>query len=70
MFIAIGIVVILAVIALLLKRYESRMVLVGAGLLMAIIAMKPMMALDGFAKSMTNAGLIMSVAPVWVLRWS
>ena len=61
MFIAIGIVVILAVIALLLKRYESRMVLVGAGLLMAIIAMKPMMALDGFAKSMTNAGLIMSV---------
>lgn len=61
MFIVIGIVVILAVIALMLKRYESRMVLVGAGLLMAIIAMKPMMALDGFAKSMTNAGLIMSV---------
>lgn len=49
------------VIYLLLKRHESRMVLIAAGILMAVIAGKPMAALDAFAKSMTNAGLITSV---------
>lgn len=61
MLIAFGVVVILAVIYLMLKRYESRMVLMGAGLLMAIVAGNPMMALNAFAKSMANAGLITSV---------
>jgi C4-dicarboxylate transporter, DcuC family len=61
MMIGIGAIVVIAVIYLLLKRHESRMVLIGAGILMAIVAGKPMAALDAFAKSMTNAGLITSV---------
>jgi C4-dicarboxylate transporter, DcuC family len=61
MMLGIGAIVVIAVIYLLLKRHESRMVLIGAGILMAIAAGKPMSALDAFAKSMTNAGLITSV---------
>lgn len=61
MMIALGGIIVVAVIYLLLKRYESRMVLIAAGLLMACIAGKPLAALDAFAKSMANAGLITSV---------
>lgn len=61
MFLIIGAIIVAAVIWLLLKRYESRMVLIAAGILMCIIAGKPMASLDAFAKSMTNAGLITSV---------
>ncbi len=61
MMVIIGAIVVIAVIYLLLKRHESRMVLIGAGIIMAIIGGKPMAALDAFAKSMTNAGLITSV---------
>lgn len=61
MMLIIGALIVLGVIWLLLKRYESRMVLIAAGILMCVIAGKPMAALDAFAKSMTNAGLITSV---------
>lgn len=61
MMLIIGALVVLGVIWLLLKRYESRMVLIAAGILMCVIAGKPMASLDAFAKSMTNAGLITSV---------
>lgn len=61
MLVFIGAIIVIGVIYLLLKRHESRMVLIAAGVLMAIIAGKPMAALDAFAKSMTNAGLITSV---------
>ena len=61
MMVIIGAIIVIGVIYLLLKRHESRMVLIAAGILMAIIAGKPMAALDAFAKSMTNAGLITSV---------
>ena len=61
MFLIIGALIVVGVIYLLLKRHESRMVLIAAGILMCIIAGKPMAALDAFAKSMTNAGLITSV---------
>lgn len=61
MLLIIGALIVLGVIWLLLKRYESRMVLIAAGILMCIIAGKPMASLDAFAKSMTNAGLITSV---------
>ncbi|MEG1412267.1 MAG: C4-dicarboxylate transporter DcuC [Acidaminococcaceae bacterium] len=61
MFIILGAVIVVAVIYLLLKRHESRMVLIAAGILMALLAGKPLAALDAFAKSMTNAGLITSV---------
>ncbi|WP_386692605.1 Putative cryptic C4-dicarboxylate transporter DcuD [Lonepinella sp. MS14434] len=52
---------IIATIYLLIKKYETRTVLIGVGLVMAIITLKPMEALDAFAKSMTSGGLIMAI---------
>ncbi|MGM9520260.1 MAG: C4-dicarboxylate transporter DcuC [Phascolarctobacterium sp.] len=69
MFLIIGALVVLGVIYLLLKRHESRMVLIAAGILMCIIGGKPMAALDAFAKSMTNAGLITSVCSCMGFAW-
>ncbi len=69
MFLIIGAIVVLAVIYLLLKRHESRMVLIAAGILMCIVAGKPMASLDAFAKSMTNAGLITSVCSCMGFAW-
>jgi DcuC family C4-dicarboxylate transporter len=57
----VAVVVIFGTIYFLAKRFETRMVLTGAGLLMCIFALNPMAALDGFAKSMTSAGLIQSI---------
>lgn len=54
------VVVILTVVAL-IKRYESRLVLLCAGFLMAFISLKPMMAFQQFDKSMTNGGLIVAI---------
>ena len=69
MLLIIGALVVLGVIYLLLKRHESRMVLIAAGILMCIIGGKPMAALDAFAKSMTNAGLITSVCSCMGFAW-
>lgn len=69
MFLIIGALVVVGVIYLLLKRHESRMVLIAAGILMCIIAGKPMASLDAFAKSMTNAGLITSVCSCMGFAW-
>lgn len=69
MFLIIGALVVIGVIYLLLKRHESRMVLIAAGILMCVIAGKPMASLDAFAKSMTNAGLITSVCSCMGFAW-
>ena len=69
MFLIIGALIVVGVIYLLLKRHESRMVLIAAGILMCIIGGKPMAALDAFAKSMTNAGLITSVCSCMGFAW-
>ena len=69
MFLIIGALIVVGVIYLLLKRHESRMVLIAAGILMCIIAGKPMAALDAFAKSMTNAGLITSDCSCMGFAW-
>ena len=69
MFLIIGALIVVGVIYLLLKRHESRMVLIAAGILMCIISGKPMAALDAFAKSMTNAGLITSVCSCMGFAW-
>ena len=69
MFLIIGALIVVGVIYLLLKRHESRMILIAAGILMCIIAGKPMAALDAFAKSMTNAGLITSVCSCMGFAW-
>ena len=54
--------VVIASIYALVKRYETRLVLLSAGFLMAILSMKPMMAFQQFDKSMTAATLL------WDLR--
>ena len=57
----IAIAVILVTVYCLIKRFETRLVLFTAGLFLCCIAMKPMAALDQFAKSMANASLIMAI---------
>ena len=57
----IAIVGIVAAVYLLIKKYETRTVLIAIGLLMSILTLNPMGALDAFAKSMTSGGLIMAI---------
>lgn len=45
----------------LIKRYETRLVLITAGLFLTCISMVPLNGLNAFAKSMTNGGLIMAI---------
>ncbi|OOF71504.1 C4-dicarboxylate transporter DcuC [Rodentibacter caecimuris] len=52
---------IIATIYLLIKKYETRTVLIGVGLLMSLLTLNPIGALDSFAKSMTSGGLIMAI---------
>ncbi len=52
---------IIATVYLLIKKYETRTVLIGVGLLMSVLTLNPMGALDAFAKSMTSGGLIMAI---------
>jgi C4-dicarboxylate transporter, DcuC family len=59
-----GGIIVLATIWAIVKRWETRMVLFGSGLLMATVAMKPMEAFAAFQKSMTNAGLIAAILSV------
>ncbi|MFU2059349.1 C4-dicarboxylate transporter DcuC [Avibacterium volantium] len=59
--ILIAILGIIATIYLLVRKYETRTVLFGMGLLMALLAFNPMGALQAFSKQMTSAGLIMAI---------
>ena len=45
----------------LIKRYETRLVLITAGLAMALFSLKPMVAFQQFDKSMTNGSLIIAI---------
>lgn len=56
-----AIVVILGTIYGLVKRWETRLVLISAGLLMALLSFNPMMAFQQFDKSMTNGSLIIAI---------
>lgn len=60
----VGILVLIGAVYLLVKQYESRMVLFGAGLLMALLSLQPMVALDAFATRMTTGGLITAICSV------
>ncbi|MGR6981130.1 C4-dicarboxylate transporter DcuC [Testudinibacter sp. P27/CKL/0425] len=59
--IIIAIVGIAVTIYLMIKKYETRTVLLGVGLVMALLTLNPMGALQAFSKSMTSAGLIMAI---------
>ena len=45
----------------LIKRYETRLVLIASGLFLCLVAGSPMAGLDAFAKSMTNAALVTAI---------
>lgn len=60
----VGVIVVLLAVYLLIKRYESRMVLIGAGLVMATLAGKPLDAFESFATSMIHKELIQTICPV------
>ena len=57
-----AIVIVILTVAALIKRYETRLVLLASGFLMTCLSLDPMQGLNAFAKSMTNSGLI--------LRWA
>jgi len=60
----IGGLIVVATIYAIVKRYETRLVLLSSGLLMALIALKPNAAFAQFQTSMTNAGLIAAILSV------
>ena len=57
----VGLIVVLLTIAALVKRWETRLVLFTSGLVLCLMSLQPMVALDAFAKSMTNGGLITAI---------
>ncbi len=59
-----GALIVLGTIWLLVKRYESRMVLFASGVLMAVLSGQPFAAFDAFAPSMVNGGLIQAICSV------
>ncbi|AWH87191.1 C4-dicarboxylate transporter DcuC [Limnobaculum parvum] len=56
-----SLVVVAITIYLLIKQYETRMVLIGSGLVMCLLALSPMGGLDAFSERMTSASLIQSI---------
>ena len=64
MLIGIGVLIVIGAIYLLVKQYETRMVLFCAGVLMALIAGNPLAAFDAFAKNMVSGGLIQAICSV------
>ena len=57
----IAILVVAIMIYLLMKQYETRLVLLGGGLLLCCLSLTPMAGLDAFAKTMTNGALITAI---------
>lgn len=57
----IAVLTIFAVIYGLIKRYETRLVLIGAGLFLCLISWDLIGGLNAFAKSMTNNSLVMAI---------
>ncbi|MEX9747627.1 C4-dicarboxylate transporter DcuC [Providencia rettgeri] len=53
--------IIVATIYLLIKKYETRMVLIAAGLVLCIISLVPMDALNSFSERMVSAPLIQAI---------
>ena len=56
-----ALVVVIGTVWALIKRYETRLVLLTSGLIMALLAVEPMAAFKQFDKSMTSASLIIAI---------
>ena len=54
-------IVVILTIAALLKRYETRLVLITAGLAMGVMSLAPNIALANMMKNMTNASMILAI---------
>lgn len=54
-------VVVIATVYALIKRYETRLVLLTAGFVMAFVSLQPMVAFKQFDKSMTTGSLIIAI---------
>lgn len=62
--ISIGILIVILTFLAIIKRYETRLVLFVAGAAMALVAGKPLVAIDAFAKAMVNEGLVTTICTV------
>ena len=60
----IGILIVLLTFLAIIKRYETRLVLFVAGVAMALVVGKPLVAIDAFAKAMVNEGLVTTICTV------
>lgn len=56
-----AVLVVMATVWALIKRYETRLVLMTSGMVMALLSLKPLMAFQQFDKSMTNPALIIAI---------
>ncbi|HIU84640.1 MAG TPA: C4-dicarboxylate transporter DcuC [Candidatus Aphodousia gallistercoris] len=56
-----AVIVVIGTVYALVKRYETRLVLLSAGFLMAILSLNPLMAFKQFDASMTNSSLIIAI---------
>ncbi|MFB2832596.1 C4-dicarboxylate transporter DcuC [Aeromonas jandaei] len=56
-----GVVVLIATIALLVRGCDTRTTLIGAGIILCIISLSPMSAFSAFSERMTTSGLIESI---------
>ena len=59
-----GVLIIIGVIYALIKQYDAKTALFGAGLLMCCMAFKPLAAFDAFANRMVTGGLIQAICSV------
>lgn len=56
-----GLAILIATVAAMIKRYDSRMLLIAGGFAMAILAGDPMAAFGGMTKNMTAAHMILNI---------
>lgn len=56
-----GLIILCGAVYLLIKQYETRTVLLGAGFLMAAVALEPLKAFDAFSTRMVAAGFIQNI---------
>ncbi|MGL4894091.1 MAG: C4-dicarboxylate transporter DcuC, partial [Shewanella sp.] len=70
----IGLLALLVTVYLLIKRYDTRTVLIGAGLFMCLFTQTPFRAFDAFATQMVSPGLIQAICSAmgfaFVLRYT
>ncbi len=62
--ILIAVLTVIAVVYFLVKKYDTKLVLLVAGVFMAFVALKPLVAFDAFATRMTTGSLIQAICSI------